>query len=304
MQSTYVQSTLNEFVKLTGYQMYQSVIRLNHTWRSNRTRWWCVLSYPLLQVQDIPQMPRLDVEFHVSHLMQIQPTLDEKTMTQLKLSTCESMHFHQQKGGITKSIINTNASMPTATHSWGSQTQGCKCGCRKSGFSAERLQAKGLYGVLIPIGTMFVENEQTYHDTRHPDPREMALLVGLSPAYLKTAQEFELRFLMAGVGQCASPLQGPWVLGNILTNLKYLGDQFDFPNPHVVIGQMGVKLTNERFQCWPNQEHTIKTRVFVDQLEKLCRSKPLQVEFPIGTIHKDDPKMCTDSATSHTVDSV
>ena len=283
MHSTYVQSTLQEFVKLTGYHMHQTVVRLDKTWPSNRTRWWCVLSYPLLQVQNIPQMPSLDVDLQISHLMQIQPILDEHAMDQLCLSSHESKHFHEQKGGITKSLINKNGTMPTATHSWGSQTQACKCGCRKSGFSQERLLSKGLYGVLVPLGSTYVEDEKVYHATRHPDPHEMAILVGLSPTYLKTQDEFELRFLMAGVGQCASPLQGAWILGNILHNLKHLGTEFDFPDPRIILRQMGLDLTSERFQHWNNQEHTIKTKVFVHELQRLCHRWTAQTSVPPPT---------------------
>ena len=123
-------------------------------------------------------------------------------MRQLTLTSRGPLHFHAQKVGITKSMINTNAAMPTATYSWGSQTQACKCGCRKSDFSEDRLKTKGLYGVLITLGTTYIEDDRIFHATRHPDPRKMAMLLGLSPLYLSTKDDCDLRFLMAGVGQC------------------------------------------------------------------------------------------------------
>ena len=302
MHSTYVQSILREFTSKTRYKMSQTVLHLNHTWPSHRTRWWCVLSYPFLGVQDIPRMPKLDIDLHVSHLMQIQPLLDDETMKQLTLTSRESWLFHSQKDGITKSLINTNATMPTATHSWGSQLQGCKCGCRKSGFSEERLRSKGLYGILVPLGSTYIENDKVLHNLRHPDPREMALLVGLSPSYLITKDSYDLRFLMAGVGQCASPLQGAWVLGNVLQNLNRLGDEFDFPDPYRVIANIGHDLTEERFQHWSNQEHNIKTKVFVDQLAKLARrNHPKDRETDAFSLIKypcldleDDNRDCTE----------
>ena len=50
---------------------------------------------------------------------------------------------------------------------------------------------------------------------------------------------------------------------------KHLGDDFLFPDPYEVIENMGQKLTVERFQFWPNQEHTIKIKVFNKQLVQL-----------------------------------
>ena len=216
--SPWVQTMLKEFTQQTGYVLHQRVLTLHHTWPSHRTRWWATLSMPHLGISGIPEMPQLDFIPSIMHLLQIQPHLPADECAQLNLSAYELHHFHNQPQGISSNVIDVAKAMPTATHSWGSQLGPCHCGCRSQGFSLSRLAKKGLYGVLIPLGTM-VKN----HGMRHPHPKEVAILNALNPTHLDDDYGCSLRFLLAGVGQMASPLQGAWVFSNIMFQLQTNG---------------------------------------------------------------------------------
>eukprot|EP00435_Cladocopium_sp_Y103_P038449 s730_g10.t1 len=215
LNSHWVQSQLKAFERQTGYRLHQNLLTLHNTWPSFRTRWWACLSMPMLGISHLPDMPQMDFIPSVMHLMQIHPHLSPEECKQLNLTQYELRHFHEQPQGIASSIINTAKAMPTATHSWGSQLGPCHCGCRQQGFSLDRIAKKGLYGVLIPLGSLVKSGSDWFHGLRHPHPKEVALLNGLDPRYLDNAVDFSLKFLLAGVGQMASPLQGAWVYANL-----------------------------------------------------------------------------------------
>ena len=304
MESAYVQNTLKDFTKKTGFNLFQDILHLHHTWTSQRTRWWAALSLPNLNLSGFPQMPKLFEDPQISLLMQIQRILPSHDMQQLVLDQRETMLFHQQPKGISGSLLNENAVMPTATHSWGSQLVACECGCRKAGFSADRLQSKGLYGCLVSLGNVLFHDDKVYQATRHPDPREMAILMGISPSFLQTEEKFHLRFLMAAVGQSASPFQGAWVLGNALSGLNILADHRLFSDPLEAIGHMGLCLMDERFHCWTNQEHTFKTKVLQDQFRKFTKVLPDSMYIAADRVQVTDPSPpctklapCTDTPT-------
>ena len=234
-ESHWVQSMLKAFCQQTGFRLHQNLLHLHQTWPSFRTRWWACLSMPMLGLTSIPHMPQLDFVPCVMHLMQIQPHLPPEEMHQLSLSLFELRHFHDQPQGISSSVLNTAKPMPTATHSWGTQLGPCHCGCRNGGFTTERLRRKGLFGVLVPLGSMVKAGQDWYHGMRHPHPKEVALLNALDPRYIQDTGPFSLKFLLAGVGQIASPLQGAWVLSNIHFQLMKNGMVSQFLPAHHVM---------------------------------------------------------------------
>ena len=272
LNSPFVQEHLDSFMKQTGYTCFQDLFHLHHTWPAARTRWWCILSYPHLKVRKIPQLPRLDFDPVIHNLMQIQAELTEKELVQLLLSEYEAKHFHAKPGGISTSLIDVNKCMPTATHSWGSQLVGCLCLCRKGGFSLGRLQSRGLYGVLISLGQTRLTDSGVQHIIRHPHPKEVAILNGLSPGFLNTENEFPLRLVLSGVGQMASPFQGAWILGNILKDVSAMFGERLFPDPLKVLASLGLKLMDERFQVWEGQSSTPATDALRTQFEAMYRA--------------------------------
>lgn len=279
-ESHWVQDMLVRFCQQTGYKLDQTILNLHCTWPSHRTRWWACLSMPMLGLDGIPNMPQMDFVPSVMHLLQIQSHLPPPECQQLNLTLFELRHFHDQPQGIASSIINAAKAMPTATHSWGSQLGPCHCGCRQYGFSLARLSKKGLYGVLIPLGPMVKSGSDWFHAMRHPHPKEVAILNALDPRYLNNSDPFTLKFLLAGVGQIASPLQGAWVYSNIFFKLKQNGFPISVDPPRHVIANLCKELLEARVATWP---HFVPTRATVLFERELAR-----IDRPLTTLHQDD----------------
>ena len=280
LDSLFMQSQLRSFCSQTGYVLHQANLDLHKTWPSSRTRWWAILSLPFLGVGSIPQMPELSFAPCIVHLMQLQAQLDASAMNELSLDSYELRHYYHKPGGIYSSLVNSAKKMPVATHSWGTQLGPCHCGCRKGGFSAERLQSKGLYGLLIPLNTTERVGYDHLQGMRYPHPCEVSIFNGLMPEYLtipdKTGPQFSLKFLLSGVGQLASPLQGAWVLGNVFSQIANHGIPVPNIDPSSLISEMGLKLIQSRFEQWPNQITNVYTDLFVHELIRL-HSEPEQV---------------------------
>ena len=279
-ESPWVQGLLKSFTKQTGYVLHQRVLHMHNTWPAHRTRWWATLSMPCLGITNIPEMPKLDFVPSIMHLLQIHPYLPTEESSQLNLNAHELHHFHAQPQGISNSIINTAKAMPTATHSWGSQLGPCHCGCRQQGVSMSRLASKGLYGVLVPLGTMVKHGDDWFHGMRHPHPKEVAILNGLDPRYLNNVEDCTLRFLLAGVGQMASPLQGAWVLSNALFQVEKNGFPIHVMPPRHVIANMCRDLFAARIEVWPQFSHNRSTVLFEREVSR--------IDQPITNLHPDE----------------
>eukprot|EP00435_Cladocopium_sp_Y103_P076084 s49_g76.t1 len=279
-ESHWVQSLLKSFADQTGYVLHQNVLSLHHTWPAHRTRWWACLSMPMLGITSIPDMPQMDFIPSIMHVMQIHAHLPPEESRQLALSIYELRHFHDQPKGITASIINVAKAMPTATHSWGSQLGPCHCGCRSKGFSQARLSSKGLYGVLIPLGSMVKAGEEWFHGMRHPHPKEVAFLNALDPRHLDSSDPFTLKFLLAGVGQLASPLQGAWVFSNMFYQMMKNGFPVQVQPPRHVMANLCRELLRAREATWPDFMQNRSTVLFEREMNK--------IDHPLTTLHQDD----------------
>eukprot|EP00435_Cladocopium_sp_Y103_P068158 s598_g31.t1 len=207
MQSTWAQGILNQFCLMTGFQCSQSILDLHHIWPSFRTRWWAVIFHPSLGVQSIPPVPKLKFDPGIVHLLPSLLSMPDDHIAQLRLSLHEAAAFHSQPRGLGGFMLDVFKAMPTATHSWGNQLQACACGCRAEGFHVNRIQARGLYAVLVSLGSIMQHKQATHHDMRHLHPQEVALLCGLFPSYVTPDPSRPLRLDLAGVGQMASPIQ-------------------------------------------------------------------------------------------------
>eukprot|EP00435_Cladocopium_sp_Y103_P023412 s1703_g5.t1 len=279
-ESHWVQSMLRSFAEQTGYHLHQNVLTLHNTWPAYRTRWWACLSMPMLGITEIPDMPQMDFVPSIMHLLQIHAHLPPEEAKQLNLSAYELRHFHDQPKGISASIINAAKAMPTATHSWGSQLVACHCGCRQQGFTMARIHSKGLYGVLIPLGTMVKAGQDWYHGMRHPHPKEVALLNALDPRYLDNSSPFTLKFLLAGVGQLASPLQGAWMFSNLFFQMMKNGFPVSVHPPRHVMANICRELLVARDETWPHFVQTRSTVLFEREMMKL--------DHPLTTLHQDN----------------
>eukprot|EP00435_Cladocopium_sp_Y103_P018986 s2826_g4.t1 len=269
MESEWAQKQIQEFVKCTGFRLHQTLLHLHPTWPSFRTRWWACLSHPSLGIQGIPNMPQHSFCPAVMNLMQLQPHLPPDEQEQLDLDRYELRQFHVQPNGIAASVLNSNKPMPTATHSFGSQLGPCLCGCRDRGFSFDRIHQKGLYGVLVPLGTMVKSGDNWWHGMRHLHPQEVAIFNGLDPRYVSPRGLFPLKLELAGVGQLASPLQGAWVFSNILFQIAKAGFPIQANVPRHVIARMCQELLEARDATWPHMQRTRFVQAFEHELRKL-----------------------------------
>ena len=201
---------------LTGFTIRQSLLHLHEMWPAMRTRWWATIAHPALSILKIPPMPSMRFAPCITHLLRSMLPMSDQELAQLVLSKYELRQFHSAQGGIARQIIDVYRAMSTATRSWGPQVLACLCHCRNQGFSQERIDCKGLYAVLIPLETEEILGLQKIQGMRHPHPQEVALMNGLVPSHVQPSSDTPLRLDLAGVGQLASPLQGAWVLANMI----------------------------------------------------------------------------------------
>ena len=263
--SVWVQQMLTRFSRETGFDLNQKVLSLHDTWPSRRTRWWAVLSHPAVGFQYLPDMPTLRFSPTIFHLMPNMLDLSEEELEQLQLSLDELIGFEAVPGGIQKRTIDMYKTMATATHSWGSQLTGCKCGCRSMGFHPRRIEERGLHAVLIPLPSSQQVHGAEHGNYRHMHPQEVALLSGLSPEHVTPSDAFHLRLELAGTGQMASPLQGAWVLSNIHFQASLHGLIPEVEHPRRIFVQQCETLLAQRDQLLPKSQ-TRYTRIFESEL--------------------------------------
>eukprot|EP00435_Cladocopium_sp_Y103_P045620 s1149_g13.t1 len=260
----------------------------------NYSSWFAVLSLPMLGITHIPDMPQMDFIPSIMHLLQIHPHLSPEECKQLNPSVYELRHFHDQPKGISSSVINMAKAMPTATHSWGTQLLACHCGCRDRGFSAARIASKGLYAVLIPLGTMVKSGSDWFHGMRHPHPKEAAIINGLDPRYLDLSEPFALKFLLSGVGQMASPLHGAWLFSNMYFQMMKQGFPLAVQPPRHVLANLCQELLKARSATWPHVVRIRSTVLFERELTK--------VDHPLTTLHQDHVDPYVASQLTHIPD--
>ena len=203
MTDQYVQSQLKQFCRQFGFHMTQSILHLDGCWSANRTRWWCILSVAPLGAIHFADLP-LKPEFRT--IKQIMPYIKqwpEPDLADLALSLYEHSKFQAYGRGVVSNLMNVDAAMPTALHSWGNQCYPCQCKCR-AGFSEWRLQQKGLHGLLIPGDETIHHENQTFPKCRHVHPSEVALLSGAFP---NIDWKHQCRLGLATTGQISSVRQ-------------------------------------------------------------------------------------------------
>ena len=240
------QRVLAQFVEQTGYHLSQKQLQLHSLWPAKRSRWWGVLTHPSLGKVEIPEFPKMAFAPSLVHLFPRMFQMDKAQENELALDLYELRQFYNSKEGIQKHLVQFYSPMPTATHSWGSQVKDCKCGCRTTGFSSARIEEKGLYGQVVPISGESDLGGYKVENLRHLHPGEVALANGASPFIVGNTPN-ALRLELAGVGQCASPIQGLWVYANFLQQIqKCLGiEEID---PVEKLKQYGKKLFEARDQ--------------------------------------------------------
>lgn len=272
-QSVWAQSLLRQFQQQTGYIVHQKIVHLHNLWPSYRNRWWAVISHPLLNLHEFPDLPNLTWPPGILNLMPKMMKPDKEILEHTKLSLYELRHFHAQPKGITGSLINKCVPCPTATHSWGSHVIQCPCKCRSGGFTQARISEKGLYGVLVDLDGMVRSGDDWFHRMRHLLPQEVALLNGLNPDWVIPGNHNSIRLDLAGAGHMASPLQSGWIFANII---KSVGEHFvDFPTvePKAVLANLVNHLLAARDDLVDIETPTRYMHIFESAMHDLIGSR-------------------------------
>ena len=212
---------------------------MHHMWPGRRDRWWCTIAAEYVPLEDIPPMPSLRFDPFILHL--IPNMMDSNTcdMKQLVLDDDELSAFQTDGRGIRSHCINTCKGMPTG---------------------------KGIYGVLVP----FEDAKQPHMSlrARHLHPTEVSLMCGLPPSYLQASDTSNIRLDLAGVGQCASPLQSLWVFANVLYQLQDKGLVQQVEHPRHSLAQFCRILLKERDEIWPHAD-TKYNRIFQHEINSI-----------------------------------
>ena len=207
-----VQQLLRQFALATGYRISQQVLSLQNGWCNRRSRWFCVLTAPLLGLCELKDFPVFDQFRRVQDVMPGIRHWPEVDHAQIDLNLYELSKFYAYaSGGIENLFLRLGEACPTLLHSAGNQLYACACGCRGA-LSEQRISSRGLFGVLVPLATSQVHMQRVMQHCRYLHPQEMWALLGGIPGI---DVGLNLRLAMAGIGQAVSPMIGLWVLSQV-----------------------------------------------------------------------------------------
>ncbi len=247
LQNRAFQEMLHQACVEGGFHLAQHVMKLQDTWCTRRERWYGVLTAIPLGKCSLVDMPSSSLHRCVRDIMPYIRNWPSEEMQQLTLNLYELCKFYDFAcGGIEALYLKMDAQLPTTLHSIGNQLYACACGCRPA-LSLSRLATRGLFGVLIPLSKTFVHENMQRRDCRYPHPCELMLLNGGLPA---SALGSNLKLAMAGVGQCVSPLQGLWVIAQVVKHCEnFLG--IEGSDPVMQFEGFIRKILQQRDEMWP-----------------------------------------------------
>ena len=141
---------IKAFCEASGFHYESVLLELGDVWVSRRHRWWGVLSkknlgpFKLFDWSGIKSTPK------ISSVLSSFDTVPPEHAKQLAFTLYELRSIHEL-GTLERFSIRVGEQAPTAVHAWGSHFHGCRCGCRNTGLSLERLQRDGIHVLLIPV---------------------------------------------------------------------------------------------------------------------------------------------------------
>lgn len=216
MRDPAAQEIIRKYAQATGYRVTQSLVQLSKSWCARRERWFGFFCAPLLGMCTLHNMPDLSVMPMPGDLMPELKVWPKFEQDQLVLNLYELSKYHAfATGGIQACYFKKDGKLPTLLHSAGNALYTCSCGCRAA-LSDARLQARGLIGVLIPLGTFERHMNIDMQHCRYLHPLEMWCLMGGLP---DVSFGYNLRLAMSGIGQCVAPMVGLWIFAQIRQHL-------------------------------------------------------------------------------------
>ena len=212
--NAFVQDHIRALEFQFGMLVTQCTLRLENVWAACRYRWWLLASVPGLGRVKIPEFPNHS-PMVVRDLMPFvrQWSIDDEQ--QVALSSHELDKFRLGPATMKQHEVKPECKLPTALHSWGSQTTECPCGCRSAGFSDALLTTKGVYAQLLRSAAS-PSPEVVW---RHLHVLEVALLNGI-PLDLTWGPSARLN--LCAIGQMAAPMQSIWIAASVVRHLQAL----------------------------------------------------------------------------------
>lgn len=215
----FVRWHVDQFCSRTGFHKSETILHLHDVWPCKRSRWWCILTAPLVGKVDLRPFPSCTDLKTVRDVLPQTHRWSDKDERLLKLTAIELEAFMGSTGNCANYLLNFAGTMPCALHAWGSQMLPCPCGCRSQGLSMDRIKHKGLHGVLVRSVPLDGDESDRHCHYRHLHPQEGALMCGMDPCLVWGKDP---RLSLSGIGQIASPVQALWVFQHLLRQLHFL----------------------------------------------------------------------------------
>ena len=196
--------TLHEFAQRAGYVLHHAELELGDIWVARRRRWWACLVLATESPFNFSSYPKLSPPLVIRDVIPEWPCWHEAEEAELLWTEVEARLMADPQYGRDQRILDMQSQSPTALHSWGCALRSCPCGCRRSGFTDQRLRSGGLRG----IGVLSV----SFGALRFPHPCEAGFLNSLSPTF-----QFKqgARAGLCLVGNISAPLQAHWVFAKL-----------------------------------------------------------------------------------------
>ena len=240
----FVRDEIQRFLDVSGFSCSQTELQLSDVWPSRRSRsWWLLTSSFIGKVPLVP-WPKSHAITKVSQVLPYILPWDVEDEAALALLPAEVISFGADSEAYVKYLLNFAGCAPCALHAWGSQVVACQCGCRAFGLSPQRLQEKGLFGLLV-----FSAADSQSRILRHIHPCECNALNGFDPVI-----DFgpNPRLTLAASGQMASPLQTAWIFATLAERIQSLKQKSAFPADAMLQALQSWTLMRCR-QVWPIQ---------------------------------------------------
>eukprot|EP00438_Fugacium_kawagutii_P035849 Skav205417 [mRNA] locus=scaffold582:128301:132893:- [translate_table: standard] len=258
--SAWVQRCLQQYQQAVKADRAEILLDLFDFWPSKRRRWWSVITPCFLGRTLLMPFPKMQGLPSVSCLLPHAMELTPEEIEELTLTQDERRQFDMYGKGVQSQVVDFQAALPTALHSWGNQCVPCSCGCRNA-LSENRLREHGLHGAL-----MYVPDRPAGKDIRHIAAKEVCVLVGFPKKEGWCANQ---RLLLAGVGQLASPLQSCWIFGHLRNQLVDSQlTQLPACSPSEILSNVIADVLELRDRWCPDYV-TVPMQVYESNLEKL-----------------------------------
>ena len=203
----FVRKILQSYCHQCAFHMTETLLRLESVWPCRRERWWVVLSASTLGPIPLRGLPQFAFPNQIKQILPQDLHLSPEDLEQLILTPEEHARFLQFQPDLQKMLLRRCGTCQTILHSLGSQMVGCRCGCRSLGFSDQTLQSRGVFGFLMKAPGTTMIGYSPHEALRHPHPTEVALLTATPVVPWPT----DLRLMLAGLGQQATPTHALWI---------------------------------------------------------------------------------------------